>query len=60
MTCGASALNWTKEKQKIGPIIFKEVLVGERIFAREPPNAEACRCPKCKIVIFSYGEEKEE
>ena len=52
---GDTGIFWSKEKKKIS-LWGAEVLVGGRVkmtFA----NAEAYRCPNCKIVLFSYEKK---
>lgn len=58
VTCPASAINWSSER-KSWTQSDTEILARGR-FKLGFANAEAYRCPNCKIVLFSYEKEKGE
>jgi predicted RNA-binding Zn-ribbon protein involved in translation (DUF1610 family) len=49
-------IGWSNKKP--GPVVLRgeEIIVGS---LWSGTRAEAFRCPNCKIVLFSYGEETE-
>jgi len=70
VVCPESGVLWSKEKEwlalksrKAMRIKDAEIIVGRRFRAiwnvNDMSQSEAYKCPNCKIVLFSYGEEKE-
>ncbi|MCP8317640.1 MAG: hypothetical protein H3Z51_12400 [archaeon] len=57
MICSAAHIGWNKKKKKwYSTMRGAEIIVWGNAFSFT--NVEAHRCPKCKIVLFSYGEKK--
>ena len=55
---GSEGIFWTKEKHTQRVPLDVETLIGHRFLGFSIANVEANRCPNCKLVLFSYGEEK--